>query len=127
MNLPLTFQIVIGFIGLILLAIPLSNKRSAINYKSIVLAIGFQILLAFALIKVPIIIGIFSYLSDGVIALQESTNEGATFVFGYLASGETPFVESGQGSSLIFAFAILPLILVMSSLTAVLWFWGICH
>ena len=125
MNLPLTFQIVIGFIGLILLAIPLSNKRSAINYKSILLAIGFQILLAFALIKVPIIIGIFSYLSDGVIALQESTNEGATFVFGYLASGETPFVESGQGSSLIFAFAILPLILVMSSLTAVLWFWGI--
>ena len=125
MNVPLILQITIGFIGLTLLAIPLSAKKSAINYRHILIAIGFQILLAFALIKVPLIIKIFSYLSEGVIALQEATTQGTTFVFGYLGGGNAPFMDGGSGSSLIFAFGILPLIIVMSCLTALLWFWKI--
>ena len=125
MNVPLILQITIGFIGLTLLAIPLSAKKSAINYRHILIAIGFQILLAFALIKVPLIIKIFSYLSEGVIALQAATTQGTTFVFGYLGGGNAPFMDGGSGSSLIFAFGILPLIIVMSCLTALLWFWKI--
>ena len=125
MNVPLILQITIGFIGLTLLAIPLSAKKSAINYRHILIAIGFQILLAFALIKVPLIIKIFSYLSEGVIALQAATTQGTTFVFGYLGGGNAPFMDGGSGSSLIFAFGILPLIIVMSCLTALLWFWRI--
>jgi len=125
MNVPLILQITIGFIGLTLLAIPLSAKKSAINYRHILIAIGFQILLAFALIKVPLIIKIFSYLSEGVIALQAATTQGTTFVFGYLGGGDAPFMDGGSGSSLIFAFGILPLIIVMSCLTALLWFWKI--
>ena len=121
----LILQITIGFIGLTLLAVPLSAKRSAINYRHILIAIAFQILLAFALIKVPVIIKIFSYLSEGVIALQAATTQGTTFVFGYLGGGNAPFMDGGTGSSLIFAFGILPLIIVMSCLTALLWFWRI--
>ena len=121
----LILQITIGFIGLTLLAVPLSAKRSAINYLHILIAIAFQILLAFALIKVPVIIKIFSYLSEGVIALQAATTQGTTFVFGYLGGGNAPFMDGGTGSSLIFAFGILPLIIVMSCLTALLWFWRI--
>lgn len=121
----LILQITIGFIGLTLLAVPLSAKRSAINYRHILIAIAFQILLAFALIKVPVIIKIFSYLSEGVIALQAATTQGTTFVFGYLGGGNAPFMDGGSGSSLIFAFGILPLIIVMSCLTALLWFWRI--
>ena len=125
MNAALILQITIGFIGLTLLAVPLSAKRSAINYRDILIAIAFQILLAFALIKVPVIIKIFSYLSEGVIALQAATTQGTTFVFGYLGGGNAPFMDGGSGSSLIFAFGILPLIIVMSCLTALLWFWRI--
>ena len=125
MNPALILQITIGFIGLTLLAVPLSAKRSAINYRHILIAIAFQILLAFALIKVPVIIKIFSYLSEGVIALQAATTQGTTFVFGYLGGGNAPFMDGGSGSSLIFAFGILPLIIVMSCLTALLWFWRI--
>ena len=125
MNTPLILQITIGFIGLTLLAVPLSAKRSAINYRHILIAIAFQIILAFALIKVPVIIKIFSYLSEGVIALQAATTQGTTFVFGYLGGGDSPFMDGGTGSSLIFAFGILPLIIVMSCLTALLWFWRI--
>jgi CNT family concentrative nucleoside transporter len=120
------FQIVIGFVGLVCIAIPFSQNRSSINYRHIFAAIMLQIILAFALLKIPFIVQIFAYLSEGVTALQAATQEGAEFVFGYLSNSATsPFESSGTGNSMIFAFQILPLIIVISSLSALLWFWNI--
>ncbi|NBW85077.1 MAG: Na+-dependent nucleoside transporter, partial [Proteobacteria bacterium] len=62
-------QILIGFIGLVLIAIPFSQNRSAINYRHILVAIILQVILAIALLKIPFIVQIFAYLSDGVTAL----------------------------------------------------------
>jgi CNT family concentrative nucleoside transporter len=119
-------QILIGFVGLVCIAIPFSQNRSSINYRYIFVAIIFQIILAFALLKIPFIVQIFAYLSDGVSSLQAATQEGAEFVFGYLSnSSNSPFEVSGAGNSMIFAFQILPLIIVISSLSALLWFWNI--
>ncbi len=120
------FQIIIGFVGLVCIAIPFSQNRSTINYRHIFAAIILQIVLAFALLKIPFIVQIFAYLSEGVTALQAATQEGAEFVFGYLSNSSTsPFENSGTGNSMIFAFQILPLIIVISSLSALLWFWNI--
>ena len=120
------FQIIIGFVGLVCIAIPFSQNRSSINYRHIFAAIILQIVLAFALLKIPFIVQIFAYLSEGVTALQAATQEGAEFVFGYLSNSSTsPFESSGTGNSMIFAFQILPLIIVISSLSALLWFWNI--
>jgi CNT family concentrative nucleoside transporter len=111
---------------LVCIAIPFSQNRSSINYRYIFVAIVFQIILAFALLKIPFIVQIFAYLSDGVSSLQAATQEGAEFVFGYLSnSSNSPFEPSGAGNSMIFAFQILPLIIVISSLSALLWFWNI--
>ena len=119
-------QIIIGFIGLVCIAIPFSQNKSSINYRHIVAAIFLQVILAFALLKIPFIVQIFAYLSEGVTALQAATQEGAEFVFGYLSNSSTsPFEISGTGNSMIFAFQILPLIIVISSLSALLWFWNI--
>ena len=119
-------QIIIGFIGMVCIAIPFSQNRSSINYRHIVAAIFLQIILAFALLKIPFIVQIFAYLSEGVTALQSATQEGAEFVFGYLSNtSSSPFENSGTGNSMIFAFQILPLIIVISSLSALLWFWNI--
>jgi len=119
-------QIFIGFIGLVCMAIPFSQNRSSINYRYIFVAIIFQIILAFALLKIPFIVQIFAYLSSGVSSLQAATQEGAEFVFGYLSNtSSSPFESSGAGNSMIFAFQILPLIIVISSLSALLWFWNI--
>ena len=119
-------QIIIGFIGLVCIAIPFSQNKSSINYRHIVAAIFLQVILAFALLKIPFIVQIFAYLSEGVTALQAATQEGAEFVFGYLSNSSTsPFEISGTGNSMIFAFQILPLIIVISSLSAILWFWNI--
>ena len=119
-------QILIGFVGLVCIAIPFSQNRSSINYRYIFVAIIFQIILAFALLKIPFIVQIFAYLSNGVSSLQAATQEGAEFVFGYLSNtSNSPFEASGAGNSMIFAFQILPLIIVISSLSALLWFWNI--
>ena len=126
MSITSILQIIIGFIGLVCIAIPFSKNRSSINYRHIFAAIDLQIILAFALLKIPFIVQIFAYLSEGVTALQAATQEGAEFVFGYLSnSSKSPFEASGVGNSMIFAFQILPLIIVISSLSALLWFWNI--
>ena len=126
MSITSLLQIIIGFVGLVCIAIPFSQNISSINYRHIFAAIILQIVLAFALLKIPFIVQIFAYLSEGVTALQAATQEGAEFVFGYLSNSSTsPFESSGTGNSMIFAFQILPLIIVISSLSALLWFWNI--
>ena len=126
MSITSLLQIIIGFVGLVCIAIPFSQNRASINYRHILAAIILQVVLAFALLKIPFIVQIFAYLSEGVTALQAATQEGAEFVFGYLSNSSTsPFESSGTGNSMIFAFQILPLIIVISSLSALLWFWNI--
>ena len=55
-------QILIGFVGLVCIAIPFSQNRSSINYRYIFVAIIFQIILAFALLKIPFIVEVFANL-----------------------------------------------------------------
>ena len=115
---PFFVQIIIGFVFFIVIAIPFSNNIKIINYRYIFLGIFFQIILALILLKVPFITDLFAYLANGVSVLQQATNEGSKFVFGFLG-------DSQNSSAIIFAFAILPVIIVMSCISAVLWFWGI--
>ena len=117
MDINQNFQILVGFIGLIAIAIPFSSSIKRINYIQTLKAVIFQILLAYLLIEIEIITNLFSYLSKIVLILQESTNAGTQFVFGYLSAG--------NGEELIFAFKILPLIIVFSSLTAFFWYVGL--
>ncbi|MGB2102026.1 MAG: Na+ dependent nucleoside transporter N-terminal domain-containing protein, partial [Gammaproteobacteria bacterium] len=109
-------QILIGFIGLIALAIPFSNNIKLINYKHLAAGILFQIFLALLLLKAPLITSFFTYLADGVEVLKVATKEGTIFMFGYLGD---------PADGMIFAFHILPFIIVMSCLTAILWYWGV--
>ena len=115
-------QIIIGFTGLIIIAIPFSENFRIINFKYIVYGILAQIVLAAILLKIPIIINAFELLGNGVIILQEATMEGASFVFGYPPSDlDTPYRSLLE----TFAFGVLPYIIVMACVSAILWYWGI--
>src|SRR5207237_498276 len=57
--------------------------------------------------------------------LQSATEAGTGFVFGYLGGGQLPFAETQPGASFIFAFRALPLVLVISALTTLLFYWGV--
>jgi concentrative nucleoside transporter, CNT family len=64
-------------------------------------------------------------LNQGVDALQRATDAGTSFVFGYLGGGPLPFDEKSPGASYIFAFRALPLVLTISALASLLFYWGI--
>ena len=115
-------QILIGFIGLVLLAVPFSENFKIINYRYIIYGILSQILLAVILLKIPLIIGFFEVLGNAVIILQEATVEGATFVFGYPPSDNLNPYRSLLET---FAFGVLPYIIVMACISAILWYWGV--
>ena len=115
-------QTIIGFIGLIAVAIPFSNNFKIINYKYVVYGVLSQVILAVILLKIPFVISAFEILGNGVVILQEATIEGANFVFGY-----PPNDDSNQYKSLLetFAFGVLPYIIVMACISAILWYWGV--
>lgn len=115
-------QILIGFIGLVALAIPFSENYKQINYKYVLYGIVSQFILAAVLLKLPFIISFFEILGNGVTILQNATIEGANFVFGY-----PPTDSEFAYRSLLetFAFGVLPYIIVMSCISAILWHWNI--
>lgn len=121
MNILSFLQIGIGFVGLIALAVPFSDNLKIINYKYIFYAIVAQLLLAVIFIKLPFITIFFEFLAEGVTVLQDGTEQGAKFLFGY------PGIENGAYPSLLstFAFGILPYVIVMSCVSAVMWYWGV--
>jgi len=115
-------HIIIGFIGLIVIALPFSENAKIINYKYILYGILSQVILALLLLKVSFIVNIFEILGNAVVILQEATTEGANFVFGYAPSEGAPVYRSLLET---FAFGVLPYIIVMSCISAILWYWGI--
>ena len=115
-------QIFIGFIGLILIAIPFSDNFKIINYRFVIYGILCQIVLAVILLKIPFVISFFEILGNGVVVLQEATVECAQFVFGYPPSDDTSPYRSLLET---FAFGVLPYIIVMACISAILWYWGI--
>jgi CNT family concentrative nucleoside transporter len=115
-------QILIGFIGLVALAIPFSDNYKQINYKYVLYGVVSQFILAAILLKLPFIISFFEILGNGVTILQNATVEGASFVFGYPPT-DTEFAYRSLLET--FAFGVLPYIIVMSCISAILWHWGI--
>ena len=122
MDILFIFQIFIGFIGLVALAIPFSDNFKTINYRYVLYGILAQIILAVILLKLPFVVSFFEILGNGVVILQQATQEGANFVFGY-----PPTDSSTPYRSLLetFAFGVLPYIIVMACISAILWYWGV--
>ena len=122
MDILFILQILIGFIGLVALAIPFSDNFKTINYRYVLYGILAQIILAVILLKLPFVVSFFEILGNGVVILQQATQEGANFVFGY-----PPTDSSSPYRSLLetFAFGVLPYIIVMACISAILWYWGV--
>jgi CNT family concentrative nucleoside transporter len=68
---------------------------------------------------------LFLVLNRLVLALEEATRAGTSFVFGYVGGGPPPFQVQDPGASFVFAFQALPLVLVIGALSAVLFHWGL--
>ena len=121
----LTLQSAFGFVVLFLIAWLISENRRAVPWRIVVAGALLQIVLAALLLKVPVFRDLFLALNDLLSALEKATQEGTRFVFGFLGGGPQPFEERPGASSFVLAFRALPLILVVSALSALLFYWRI--
>ena len=120
--------VVQGFCGLfafVAIAWSISENRGKIPYKLVAAGMGTQLLVGLVLLKVPLFQHLFLGLNTVVLALEESTKAGTSLVFGYLGGGPMPFEVIAPGNVFILGFRALPLVLVISALSALLFYWGI--
>ncbi len=115
----------IGWLALLGLAWLLSENRRQIPWRVVAGGIVLQVALAVLMIDVPPARGAILLLNGLVDALQRATDDGTSFLFGYLGGAPLPFAEIHPGSSLILAFKILPLVLVISAIGSLLFHWGV--
>ena len=118
-------QSAIGLLALVAVTFLFSARRDAISRSLVAKALGLQLLLALLLLKLPGSQQVFLALNDGLVALQTATVAGTSFIFGYVGGGPAPFEVVDGSAVFIFAFQALPLVMVVSVLSALLMYWKI--
>ena len=120
-------QPTIGLFGLLLLGAAFSENIKAIRVRYFVFGILIQLGLAILLTKLDIVNELFNFLTEGVMVLKAANDYGTSFVFGYLADGapNAPFDIDNPAGTFIFAFGGLTLVILMSAISAVLWYWRV--
>ncbi len=116
----LAVQSLLGFFVILVLAWLCSEKRRLIEWRIVISGVLLQFVLGVLLLKMPFIKQGVLALNSVVTAIQQATMAGTSFVFGYLGGGNLPFTESYPGAAYILAFRGLPILLVMSAISAVL-------
>ena len=120
-----SLQSALGLAAFVALAWAMSENRRRASWRVAVAGVVAQLALGIVLLKVGPVQQAIAALNDLVVALQQATEAGASFVFGYLAGGPQPFEETRPGASFVLAFRALPLIIVVSALSALLTYWRI--
>ena len=118
-------QAIAGYAFLIAAAWCLCENRRAVAWRIVVTGFALQWALAALLLHAAPARRLVLLASRAVAVLQDATDSGTAFVFGYLGGGPLPFAETHPGASLVLAFKILPLVLVISALSALLLYLGV--
>jgi CNT family concentrative nucleoside transporter len=121
----LIIQSIFGIFTILLIAYAFSEERKAILFKPILGAIIIHAGLAIIFLKLPIFKEVFLGLNKLVLVLDTATTAGTSFVFGYLGGGSTPFEITNHSALFILGIKALPLILVISALSYVFYYYRI--
>jgi len=111
--------------GLVALAWALSENRRAVPWRAVASGLVLLVALAVLFLKVPYIKEAFMKANDALLVLERATQAGTSLVFGYLGGGPAPYQVSDAGSNFVLAFRALPIVLIMSALSALLFYWRI--
>jgi len=118
-------QSALGLLSFVALAWLFSENRSRVSGKVIVVGIGGQLLVGLIMLRLPFFQQAFMALNSIVLALEEATRAGTSLVFGYLGGGPLPFEAKAPGNLFILGFRALPLVLVVSALSSLFFYWRI--
>ena len=109
---------ILGLVALVLLLFAFSRNKGSVKWGLVFKGIIIQILFAICILKVPVVMNIFEYVSKTFVVILNFTEQGSLFLFDSLISDTESF-------GYIFAFQVLPTIIFFSSLTSVLFYYGI--
>ena len=114
-----------GLSLLVALCWALSEDRAGVRWRVVAAGLALQLVLAALLLLMPWLREAVFALNGPLQALERATQAGTAFVFGYLAGGPAPFEQSNPAAGFVLAFRALPLVLVVSALSALLFHWRI--
>jgi len=96
-----------------------------LNWQLLAAGLGLQFLVAFVMFRFELLQALLNALNRVVVAIADATETGSLFVFGYLGGDPSsvayPFSVDNPEATVILAFRILPLILIFTVLSAILW------
>ncbi len=120
-------QSALGILVILLAAWLFSENRRAFPWRIAIVGIALQAAIAMLLLKVPLARDALFGLNGVVTVLTKATRDGTGFVYGFIGGGPSPFPPSVVDPARLtnFAFAILPLVIIVSALSAILWHWRI--
>src|SRR2546428_10098014 len=113
----------VGFFLLHAVAWALSEDRRTVAWRPVIAGMLLTFGSGLVLLKAPYAKDVFLALNGALNALERATQDGTAFVFGFLGGGPLPFAETYPGASFVLAFRALPLLLVVSALSALLFHW----
>ena len=120
-----TLQALFGLVVFIGIAVLFSEQRRMLNWQLLASGLGLQFLVAFVMFRFELLQALLNALNRVVVAIADATETGSLFVFGYLGGDPSnvayPFSVDNPEATVILAFRILPLILIFTVLSAILW------
>jgi len=118
-------QSLLGLAAIIGVCWLLSEDRSRFPWRLTLGAVAVQAVLVLVVFGLPGAEYVLGAITGSVDALSTATRHGTQFIFGYLGGGDQPYAVTNDRALFVFAFEVLPLILVISALSALLWHWKI--
>jgi CNT family concentrative nucleoside transporter len=118
-------QSLLGVLAFVALAWVISENRRAVAWRSVAAGLLLTFLTALILLKVPAVARAFGAINDAVGAIAAASRAGTSFVFGYLGGGQLPYDLKVPGAEFVLALQALPIVLLMSVLTTLLFHWRI--
>jgi CNT family concentrative nucleoside transporter len=118
-------QSAFGVLALLGLAWALGENRHAVSLRQAALGLAATFATALLFLKVPQVAAAMGAVNGAVDAIAAATRAGTSFVFGYLGGGALPYELKVPGAEFVLALQALPVLLVMSVLTTLLFYWGI--
>jgi len=118
-------QSAFGLLALLTIAWAISENRRAVPWRIVLPGVALTLVLALLLLKAPPVQHFFLALNDLLLALERATRAGTALVFGYLGGASLPFEPRPGTSTFILALRALPVVLVVSALSALLFYWRV--
>src|SRR3954468_8094550 len=114
-----------GMIGLVAIAWAMSEGRRDVPWRAVGAGIVLELGLALVCLKLPGVKTAFMNLNDALLVLERATEAGTSLVFGYLGGAKPPFAITAPEATFVLAFRALPIVLVISALSALLFYWRV--